>query len=246
MAYGFTYQCRQTICAFKYENNDDLMKNQFSPPHLIFFLFLLGVLLILIQLELLAFAFEKLNLPPEMGLTVLLLSLFGSVVNLPVLRIKSEADPSHIVREKYWSIIKIPVYPYYNETLVSINLGGCLIPVALSIYLFVNSGLTLLITLFGIGIIAAVSHYFSRPIPGLGIGMPVLIAPVSAALVGLYLSPDQSAPLAYISGTLGVLIGADLMHLKKIPQLGAPHASIGGAGTFDGIFITGIVAALLA
>ncbi|MCB1947887.1 MAG: DUF1614 domain-containing protein [Burkholderiales bacterium] len=222
------------------------MKSQFSSLHLIFFLFLLGILLVLIQLELLAFAFEKLNLSSEMGLIILLLSLLGSVVNLPVLRIQGSAESSHVIQKQYWSIIKIPIQPYSNETLISVNLGGCLIPLALSIYLFVNSDLTLPVTLFGIVIIAAISYYFSRPIPGLGIGMPVLVAPVSAALVGLYLSPEQSAPLAYISGTLGVLIGADLLHLKKIPHLGAPHASIGGAGTFDGIFITGIVAALLA
>ena len=89
------------------------------------------------------------------------------------------------------------------------------------------------------------SYLFSRPVQGIGIGMPILIAPISAALVSLLISPKQSAPLAYISETMGMLIGADLLHLKDIPKLGTPYASIGGAGTFDGIFITGIVAALL-
>ena len=52
--------------------------------------------------------------------------------------------------------------------------------------------------------------------------------------------------IAYVSGTLGTLIGADLLNLHHIAELGAPMASIGGAGTFDGIFLTGIIAALLA
>jgi uncharacterized membrane protein len=52
--------------------------------------------------------------------------------------------------------------------------------------------------------------------------------------------------LAYISGSLGTLIGADLLNLNNIQGLGAPVASIGGAGTFDGIFVTGILAVLLA
>jgi uncharacterized membrane protein len=112
--------------------------------------------------------------------------------------------------------------------------------------LFSNSTLSLAAALSGIGIIAVISYFFSRPIQGLGIGMPILVAPVSAALAGLIISPEQSAPLAYISGTLGVLIGADLLRMKDIARLGTPYASIGGAGTFDGIFITGIVAALLA
>ena len=55
-----------------------------------------------------------------------------------------------------------------------------------------------------------------------------------------------AAPLAYIAGGLGTLIGADLTNLDKVRGLGAPVASIGGAGTFDGIFLTGILAVLLA
>jgi uncharacterized membrane protein len=85
----------------------------------------------------------------------------------------------------------------------------------------------------------------SRPIPGLGIGMPMLVAPLTAALVAIPLGGEYRAPLAYIAGSLGVLIGADVLRLKDIRKLGAPLASIGGAGTFDGIFMTGLVAVLL-
>ena len=60
------------------------------------------------------------------------------------------------------------------------------------------------------------------------------------------MEPEHSAALAYVAGTLGVLIGADLLRLRDVCRLGVPMASIGGAGTFDGIFITGIVAVLLA
>ncbi len=222
------------------------MKNYFSPVHLIFFVFLLGVMMALIQVELLSFAFAKLGLSPALGLVVLFLSLLGSVINLPVTRIKSQVPIQEFTQPVYWGLLRVPVRPFHNETQISINLGGCLIPAALSIYLFSNSMLSLSSTLLGIAIITLISYFFSRPIQGLGIGMPILVAPVSAALVGLILSPEQSAPLAYISGTLGVLIGADLLHMKDISQLGTPYASIGGAGTFDGIFITGIVAALLA
>lgn len=221
------------------------MKNHFSPGNLLFFLFLLVFLLTLIQIGLLSFAFEKLGLPPNLGFMVLLLSLLGSAINLPIARIKSDMPHREITLPTFWGVLRIPMHPFHNETQISVNLGGCLIPVALSAYLFSQSSLTLSVTLLSIAIIAILSYYFSRPIPGVGIGMPILIAPICAAMVGLTLSPDQSAPLAYISGTLGVLIGADLLHLKAIPKLGAPNASIGGAGTFDGIFITGIVAALL-
>jgi uncharacterized membrane protein len=45
---------------------------------------------------------------------------------------------------------------------------------------------------------------------------------------------------------MGALVGADLWNLPRIGELGASVVSIGGAGTFDGVFLTGILAGLLA
>jgi Protein of unknown function (DUF1614) len=67
-----------------------------------------------------------------------------------------------------------------------------------------------------------------------------------AGLVAVAPHPAAVAGLAYAGGTLGTLLGADLVNLPKVRRLGAPVVSIGGAGTFDGVFITGIVAVLLA
>jgi uncharacterized membrane protein len=75
--------------------------------------------------------------------------------------------------------------------------------------------------------------------------VPTLIPPLVAAGIAMLLSWRQAAPLAYIAGTLGTLIGADLLNLDKIHGLGAPIASIGGAGTFDAVFMTGILAVLI-
>jgi uncharacterized membrane protein len=76
--------------------------------------------------------------------------------------------------------------------------------------------------------------------------VPVFAPVVITAILAFLLSREYAAPLAYIGGSMGTLIGADLMNLDKISNLGAPIASIGGAGTFDGIFLTGILAVLLA
>ena len=95
-------------------------------------------------------------------------------------------------------------------------------------------------------IVSAISYILSRPIPGLGIAMPIFIPPMAAALCAFIFAPVHSAAVAYISGTFGVIIGADLLRLKEIQRIGATVVSIGGAGTFDGIFLTGIVAVLLA
>jgi uncharacterized membrane protein len=86
----------------------------------------------------------------------------------------------------------------------------------------------------------------AQPIPGLGIALPIFVPAVVTGITALVLSRVHSAQLAYIGGSLGTLIGADLLNLGNIAGLGAPVASIGGAGTFDGIFLTGILAVLLA
>ena len=74
----------------------------------------------------------------------------------------------------------------------------------------------------------------------------LLVAEQSQHIRALLLSRVHAAQIAYIAGSLGTLIGADLLNLGKISGLGTPVASIGGAGTFDGIFLTGILAVLLA
>jgi uncharacterized membrane protein len=94
--------------------------------------------------------------------------------------------------------------------------------------------------------VAAVCYWLARPIPGLGIALPVFVPATATVIVALLVSRQHVAQLAYVAGSLGTLIGADLLNLDKIRSLGAPVASIGGAGTFDGIFLTGVLAVLLA
>jgi uncharacterized membrane protein len=94
--------------------------------------------------------------------------------------------------------------------------------------------------------IAVIIHMMATPVHGLGIAVPVFGPVIATAILAFILSREYAAPLAYIGGSMGTLIGADLTNLDKITGLGAPVASIGGAGTFDGIFLTGILAVLLA
>jgi uncharacterized membrane protein len=98
----------------------------------------------------------------------------------------------------------------------------------------------------GTAIVAVITHQLATPVHGVGIALPVFVPPIVTAIVAVLLSRSYAGPLAYVSGSLGVLIGADLSNLGKVAGLGAPVASIGGAGTFDGIFLTGVLAVLLA
>lgn len=118
-------------------------------------------------------------------------------------------------------------------------------PIGLSIYLLIHHRLFLR-AVVAVAIVSFFTHMIARPVPGVGIAMPSLLPPFLAAAVALLLDRQHAAPLAYIAGSLGTLIGADILNLHRLQHLGAPIASIEGAGTSDGIFLTGIIAVLLA
>jgi uncharacterized membrane protein len=221
------------------------MRRRFSTIQLLVFIVAISFLVMFVQLGFLAIAFDKLGLSSSSAFTLLFASLFGSAINLPLFSIKSESSVSTMPRQM-WQLLRQQNLVFEGKTVIAINVGGCLIPIIFSIYLLTNTGVGIFSALIGIFFVAMISHLTSRPIAGLGIGMPIFIAPLSAALAAIMIDPQNSAPFAYVSGTIGVIIGADLLRLKDIRRLGTPLASIGGAGTFDGIFITGIVAVLLA
>jgi len=130
-------------------------------------------------------------------------------------------------------------------TIIAVNVGGAVIPTLLSMYLLARNQIWLLGAV-GTVIVAVVVHHLAELVPGVGIAVPVLAPPLVTAVVAIVLSRRFAGPLAYVSGSLGTLVGADLLNLDKLHGLGVPVASIGGAGTSDGIFVTGIVAVLLA
>ncbi len=214
--------------------------------HVLVFIAVLFAVVVFVQIGLLSIAFDKLGLSAPGALMLLLASLAGSYVNLPLLTVAADPPEPGLLEKYARRGLLVPAGFRPGHTLIAVNLGGCLIPVFFCLYLLASTEIGVGALLLGVAVVAAVCRLVSRPIPGFGIGMPVLVAPLAAALVGVSLAPAASAPLAYVAGTLGVLIGADLMRLEDIRRMGAPMAAIGGAGTYDGIFITGIVAALLA
>jgi uncharacterized membrane protein len=221
------------------------MRTPFSPLRLGVFIFALAMLIALVQVGLLTIAFDKLGLSQHSAFILLYASLFGSAINLPLFSMRADRPPDGIP-VVFLGLLRLPPQPYTGRTRVAINVGGGLIPVLFSLYLMSHHPIPPGDVILATAAVAAISHLASRPIPGRGIGIPLFIAPFSAALMALMLNSNESAPLAYIAGTLGVLIGADMLRLHDIQKMGTPFASIGGAGTFDGIFITGIVAVLLA
>lgn len=210
----------------------------------VFFAILLG-LLILLQIGLLRHVYSRLGLSPPMVMLVLFGSLFGSYINIPLFRLPAEQIVSREVVEIMGVPFLAPVAVDWPGTVIAVNVGGAVIPVMLSLYLLVRYGLWGY-GLVAVAIVAFFVHQMATPLPGVGISVPTIAPPLIAAFVALVISRRFAAPLAYVGGSIGVLVGADLLNLGVLRSLGAPVASIGGAGTFDGVFLTGVIAVLLA
>ena len=145
--------------------------------------------------------------------------------------------------------VTYPVPSYhvgFYESLIAVNIGGAVVPTVTSMYLMMKTTQVLPNIIVAVAIVAIVVKVVSRTVKGAGIIGPVLIPPLTAAIVGMLMGGDFSYVVTYVSGTLGTLIGADLLNFNKILKIGAPVISIGGAGTFDGIFLAGIMGVLIA
>jgi uncharacterized membrane protein len=217
----------------------------FTPLRFLLLLAALIFLVAFVQLGVLTVTFEKLGLSQDSAYLLLITTLAGSMINLPLFSIKAERPEVEVMPRNFREFLGMRRLPFTGKTVIAVNVGGCITPLAFSIYLLQHNALAPLNLLLAVAAVAAVAYSSSRLVPGIGITTPFLVAPLVAAIGSAMLSPEHRAPLAYISGTIGVLIGADLLRLKDLGKLGVPVASIGGAGSFDGIFLTGLLAVLL-
>ena len=176
---------------------------------------------------------------------LLLGSLIGSYFNIPIVEIPNQTVSPEQVVAFFGMHYQVPAASARGSTIIAVNVGGAIIPTVTSLYLLAHYVLWLKGAI-ATAVVAAVCYFLASPVPGVGIAVPIFVPVIATAIIAFLLDRPYVAPLAYIAGALGTLVGADLMNLDKISGLGAPIASIGGAGTFDGIFVTSILAVLLA
>src|SRR5580704_1768532 len=210
-----------------------------------FFIILVGFFFLVLILRSVRYAYESLGISSRAALFLLLASLVGSFFNIPIVDLPPSQVASDQVVDFFGMRYAVPVVSHWAGTVIAVNVGGAIIPTLMSLYLLAQRNLWTK-GLIAVAVVALVIHWLADPVPGIGIAVPVFMPAVITAIVALVLSRQMAAPLAYIGGGLGTLIGADITNLDKVRGLGAPVASIGGAGTFDGIFLTGILAVLLA
>ena len=215
---------------------------------LILFLILLA-LLPLVFGQLFTRALIKLRLEPSTAILLVVGIILGSSINIPFKRI---ARHDTLVEDPLAILGLTGRWPQFQrvrqETVIAVNVGGCLIPAGLALYeiahLLFESPQSL--PWLAIAINTAVCYRLAQPVSGIGIALPGLVPAAVAATSAVWLVPEQAPQVAFVAGVLGPLIGADLFHLRDIETLETGIASIGGAGTFDGIVLSGIVAAYFA
>lgn len=192
---------------------------------------------------------RTLGLSPVMALAVYLAMLVGGLINIPVYEFKSPGGTQPQVVPYLGARHHMPQW-LGHRTVVSLNLGGCVIPVALSAYFAL--GLPPMELLATTIIVTLGVFYFARPVRSVGVMVPVLIPPllaVGASLISLYIGGagfSSLARLSFASGVFGTLLGADILHLSSIRKAGPDLVSIGGAGIFDGIVLTGVIGTIIA
>ncbi|MCX7917227.1 MAG: DUF1614 domain-containing protein [bacterium] len=208
---------------------------------LILLILLLPIFLFIIHVEIIRIALSKLGLSPIFTFFILLFSLIGSGINIPIYSKEATFIPPP--KDLFFLFHPFGLPELHDKQIIAINVGGAIIPLLLCIYLLPKA--PLLPTFFATIISTFICFKLSKIIPGLGITIPALIPPLVSVLLAFLFSPENKIPVAYISGVLGVLIGADLLNLPNLPPYPGVM-SIGGAGVYDGIFLVGIISVLLA
>jgi len=223
----------------------------YSPHHPSFFWLLTAIFIIAASalfFEVTGSAFADIGLSPTVAAVVVGASLLGSYVNIPITRVHStqpEVTEGYVTR--FGITYRVPRMSFASGyTIVAVNLGGAVIPSLVVVYLLSRYSSLLPQMVLSVAIVAIVTHAVARPTRGIGIVTPALVPPLVAAASAFLIQSSAPYVMAYVSGVVGTLVGADLTNLDAIPGLGAGIVSIGGGGTFDGVFLSGIVAVLLA
>jgi uncharacterized membrane protein len=207
----------------------------------------LALMLPWMMADVFATALLKLQLRPEAAGLIVAAIFVGSLINIPVKRVaRAEPvayDPLAVFGLRgLWTAER-------QETVVAVNVGGCVIPACLALYEAVrlaSQPAALVALLVASAANVWVCYKLARPVQGVGITMPAFVPAIVACGLAWLLASSNATPVAFVAGVAGPLIGADLMHVREFEAIGSGMVSIGGAGTFDGILLTGILALYLA
>ena len=216
---------------------------------LISFMIILALVLALpyVFSNLVAASLVKLHLSQDTALLILGGILIGGFIDIPILRFQRREEVPVDPMAVFGLSGFMHMERWQHETIIAVNVGGCLIPAGLALYeLGMLHGADLHAAGVASLITTIVCFIIARPVPGVGILIPGILPAGVAAVSAMLLSPSEAPPVAFIASVVGVIVGADFFHLPRVTRSAIGVASIGGAGTFDAIVLSGIIAAYLA
>lgn len=234
---------------------------QFSGGLIFALIFLLALLFmfVFLPLSIVTEAFSRLGVTPVQGVLLLIAILLGRTVNIPVytserLVMVSRTSSVEFLRNQLGGHIQVEQQPEneLRKQQFAVNLGGCIIPVLLSMMFMLRSsgelgdvGALGWIALSTV-VVAAAGYAMVKPDIMAGLRIPVFVPAIATLITVWLLVPKPIAPMAaYVSGSIGTILGAcvaPLLTPRIRNSIAAPVVSIGGSGTFGGIFLAGILA----
>ena len=223
-----------------------LLRNMSKKTIPLRYLFQLGATLIVLFLlwwvDFSSYWAWQLEIPEVLLLGALALIAITGIINFALTYLRA----NHSLPPQPVNGLLIPNRPLYQGTvLIAVNLGGALLPlgyaVGLWVYLKINPLDIIMVTM----ITAVAAYLLSKPIHGFGIGLPILVVPFITSISCKMLLTEDLFASAYIAATFGVILGTDVLRIKDLKQIGSCFISIGGAGVFDGIVLSGIIASLI-
>lgn len=212
--------------------------------------FLLLLLMPLLLADAMVSALQQLGMTRSFGALLVLAIFAGSLFNIP-LRRKSRAEVLAYRPFDFYGIDRLAprLVGERSQQVIALNVGGCVIPLLIVMYQLMRLGSSdpsvFPALLSACALNTAACYLMARPVAGLGILLPIFVPGCLAALLALFLAPAHAPGVAFCAGVLGPLVGADLLHLRDLGRRGAGLLSIGGAGTFDGIVVSGFLAVML-
>lgn len=229
----------------------------------ILFLVALFFLFVFLPVSIVAEAFSKLGLTPAQGVLMFIAILVGRSVDLPVftserLVVVPRPRTMNFSMDEYGRPVQVEqdAANELKKQVFSVNVGGCILPLLLSITFLImlhldgKAGGIFGWTGFAMLMVAGGCYALAKADPYTGLRVPLIMPALMTFLSVYFFVPQELRPVAaYIAGTLGTIIGGNLAPLltpRIRNSVGTPSVSIGGAGTFGGVFVAGILAVLLA
>ncbi|MEM1626728.1 MAG: DUF1614 domain-containing protein [Sulfolobaceae archaeon] len=212
---------------------------------------LLGFLLAIISIDYFKNVFENAGYPHELSIILSVLLPFLSLLTSPINIIIKKIPRKDILEQV--DVIYFFGIPFYfprikivdDFTIIAINIGGAIVPLLVSFLLLSTFKEFNLLKILVIIILSTIfSNKTSKVIAGLGVIANPYLSPILNGTLSFILFQQQLSliPIStYIATVIGAIVGADLLNLKKIIETRPQLISIGGLGTFDGIYVSGLI-----